>query len=369
MSFNQLQPALRDQKIAAELIEKISACKDQTTIMEFCGGHTHAIFKYGIREVLPSTIKMRSGPGCPVCVTSNPDLAKAAVLAAMPDTILATYGDMLKVPGELGSLEKIKADGRDIRIVYSTLDALDIALANPTKKVIFFGVGFETTAPATAASILRARQLGITNYYVSSILKLTIPVTTALLDLGELKVDAVLGPGHVSAVIGSDVWQFLPRDYHVPCVIAGFEPVDILQSIYMIVQQRQAGKCEVSNEYRRAAFPAGNAKALKIMRRVFEPASANWRGFGEIPNSGLKIRSDYAEFDADAVFNPQVNLQPQKTACRCGEVLRGVTEPEGCPLFGRPCTPENPYGPCMVSDEGACAAHYLFSGYRCEAPL
>lgn len=360
MHFDNFFGQLKNNDVAKKILSRISEFQDEVTIMEFCGGHTHTIFKYGIRDVLPKNVKMRSGPGCPVCVTSNKDLAKAAVLLENPNVILTTYGDMMRVPGELGSLEKLKADGKDIRIVYSTLDALKIAKNNPEKKIIFFGVGFETTAPTTAASVVLAKEQNIKNYFVSSVLKLTIPVTKALITLGKINVNAVLGPGHVSTIIGAKDWEIFPNYFRIPCVISGFEPIDILQSINMILRQVSEGRCEVENEYSRAVLPNGNPKALEILFDVFKPSSADWRGFGEIPESGLKIKEKYSEFDADAVFAPKVDFEEKKTACRCGEVLRGVIEPQECKIFGNPCTPENPFGPCMVSSEGSCAAYFNF---------
>ncbi|MCC7429524.1 hydrogenase formation protein HypD [bacterium] len=351
----------KNASYAQNILSKIRKFQNEITIMEFCGGHTHTIFKYGIREILLQNVKMRSGPGCPVCVTSNEDLAKAFVLAKTPNVILTTYGDMLSVPNEFGTLEKLKAEGFDIRTVYSTLDALKIAENNPNKKIVFFAVGFETTAPATAASILKAKEKNLKNYFVSSVLKFTIPVTIALLKSGEVKIDAVLGPGHVSTVIGSEIWNFFPQNYKIPCVISGFEPLDILQSVFLILKQIAENRCEVENEYKRAVLPQGNKIALKILNDVFEPASAFWRGFGEIPESGMKIKKEFSEFDADLVFNTKIKINEKNTACRCGEVLRGLIEPHECKIFGNPCTPENPFGPCMVSSEGSCSAFYKFN--------
>jgi len=328
--------------------------------MEFCGGHTVAILKYGIRQLISPTVEMLSGPGCPVCVTANADLDKAIAMAHLPDVILTTFGDMMKVPGSHSSLQQARAEGADVRIVYSTLDALQVARNNPEGSVIFLGIGFETTAPTIAASILQAEAQGIDNYFVFVLHKLTPPVTVALLALGEVKFDGIIGPGHVSTIIGSRVWESLPRDYHMPCVISGFEPLDILQCIAMLAAQVERGEAGVEIAYRRSVRPDGNRTALALMERVFESCDANWRGMGIVPNSGLKLSTEYGRFDAERVFTVEPGPTEEPQGCACGEILRGIKSPPECPLFGGACTPVHPVGPCMVSAEGACAAHYRY---------
>jgi hydrogenase expression/formation protein HypD len=330
--------------------------------MEFCGGHTVTIFRYGIRQVLPSTIEMVSGPGCPICVTANADLDKAIALSQIPEVIIATFGDMLKVPGSHSSLQEAKADGADVRTVYSTMDALKIAGDNPDKSVVFLGIGFETTAPTIAASILEAEEKGIRNYYVLSLHKLCPPVLRAILDSGEVKLHGLICPGHVSAIIGSRPWEFIARDYGIPCVVSGFEPLDILQSVDMLVNQVENGKSEVEIAYRRGVRPEGNQQALKLMEQVFEPCPAQWRGMGEVADSGLKLREEYRHFDAELAFDITPCPTHEPVGCICGDVLRGVKTPADCQLFGKACTPQYPVGPCMVSAEGSCSAYYLYGG-------
>lgn len=331
-------------------------------LMEFCGGHTVAIMKYGIRQLLPSNIEMVSGPGCPVCVTANPDIDKAIALSRLPGVILTTFGDMIKVPGSYSSLQQAKADGSDVRIVYSTTDALKIAENNPEKSVIFLGIGFETTAPTVAASILQAIEKRICNYHVLSLHKLCPPVIRAILDSGEVKLQGLICPGHVSAVTGSLVWEFIARDYGIPCVVAGFEPLDILQCVEMLTNQIENGEAGVEIAYRRGVSPEGNRAAIEVMNRVFEPCAAEWRGIGRIPESGLKLRKEFRDYDADLAFNVTPEPVYKVEECICSEILRGVKTPIDCPLFKRTCTPEYPVGPCMVSTEGSCSAYYLYGG-------
>ena len=351
----------QDSRLARGLARRIAQRSTKTIrLMEFCGGHTHAILRYGIRQLVPQTVEMRSGPGCPVCVTATVDLDRAIALAHLPDVIITTFGDMIRVPGSYSSLQQAKAEGADVRIVYSTIDALDIAKANPGKSIIFIGIGFETTAPTVAASILRARQEKIENFYVLSLNRLTPPVMKALLDSGEVKLDGIVCPGHVSVIIGSHPYEFIPRDYGVACVISGFEPLDILLCINKLVEQIEKGEPKVEIAYSRGVRPEGNRAARQLMKEVFEIGAANWRGIGIVPQSGLKIRGKYQQFDADKAFS--VSLKPPKEpkGCRCGDVIRGAVVPVECPLFGQVCTPERPVGPCMVSSEGACAAYYQY---------
>ena len=328
--------------------------------MEFCGGHTVTIFRYGIRQVLPKTLEMLSGPGCPVCVTANADLDKAIALAQIPDIIITTFGDMLKVPGSHSSLQEVNAAGADIRMVYSTMDALNLAEENPTKSVVFIGIGFETTAPTIAASVLQAEERGIKNYYILSMHKLCPPVIRALLDSGEVKLHGLICPGHVSAIIGSHPWEFIARDYGISCVISGFEPIDVLQCVDMLVAQIESGQSKVEIAYRRGVHPEGNQQALKLMKQVFEPCPAQWRGIGEVPDSGLKLRKEYQHFDAELAFDIDPGPTYEPVGCICGDILRGVKTPLDCSLFGKDCTPQYPIGPCMVSSEGSCSAYYLY---------
>jgi hydrogenase expression/formation protein HypD len=330
--------------------------------MEFCGGHTHAIFRHGLRQLLPSTIELRSGPGCPVCVTADSDIDRAIAMAHLPDVVVTTFGDMLKVPGSYSSLQKAKAEDGDVRIVYSTLDAVAIARDNPSRSVVFLGIGFETTAPTVAASILEARAQAVENFYVLSMHKLTPPATRTILDAGEVALDGIIGPGHVTTVIGAAAWDFLPRDYGVPCAIAGFEPLDILRAVASLVKMVAGDRPEVDNTYARSVPPEGNTTAQAIMDRVFEIGHADWRGLGRVAASGLSLRPEYQQYDAALRLPVRVEAAPRPAGCRCGEVLRGTLEPFECALFGRRCTPAHPVGPCMVSAEGACAAWYQYGG-------
>ena len=353
----------RRSELAEGLISQIHRqSKTLVRFMEFCGGHTVTIFRYGIRQVLPSTINMVSGPGCPICVTANADLDKAIALAQIPGVIVATFGDILKVPGSHSSLQKVKADGADVRIVYSTIDALKIADENPNKSVVFLGIGFETTAPTIAASILQAEENRIRNYYVLSLHKLCPPIIQAILDSGEVKLDGLICPGHVSTIIGSHPWESIARGYGIPCVISGFEPLDILQCVDMLVAQIENGESKVEIAYRRGVRPEGNQQALRLMEQVFEPCPAQWRGIGEVPDSGLKLRKEYQHFDAELAFDIDPGPTYEPKGCICGNILRGVKSPIDCQLFGKACTPEHPVGPCMVSSEGSCSAHYLYGG-------
>ena len=351
----------RDPALAKRLIDRIHRRSTKPIrLMEFCGGHTVAIFKHGIRQLLPETIEMLSGPGCPVCVTANKDLDKAISLSHLPDVIVASFGDMIRVPGSQSSLQQAKAEGSDIRVVYSAQDALHIARDNPGKSVVFIGIGFETTAPTVAATILQAEQEKIDNYYVLSLHKLCPPIMKALLDLGEVRLSGIICPGHVSAVIGSYPYRFIPESYNIACVVSGFEPLDILLCVDMLVNQIEAGQHDVEIAYRRGVKPEGNQQALKLMDSVFEVGEADWRGIGVVASSGLKLRESYRGFDAEAKFD--INPGPTREAkgCICGSILRGVSTPLDCKLFRQNCTPEHPVGPCMVSSEGSCATYYHY---------
>jgi hydrogenase expression/formation protein HypD len=328
--------------------------------MEFCGGHTHAIMRYGLRSLLPDSVELRSGPGCPVCVTSNADLDRAIALSRVPGLILTTFGDMLRVPGSRESLQDAKAGGADVRIVYSTLDALQIARENRSSPIVFLGVGFETTAPTVAAALLQADTENLDNFSVLSLHKLTPPATSAILDAGEVMLDGVIGPGHVTTIIGADAWRFLPERHGVPVAVAGFEPLDILRAVADLVEMAEERRPAVANTYARSVTPKGNETAVGIMNQVFEVSTAEWRGLGPVPASGLDIRPRLARFDAGQRFDVDPGPTREHKGCRCGEVLRGTLSPPQCPLFDKACTPMRPIGPCMVSAEGACAAYYQF---------
>jgi hydrogenase expression/formation protein HypD len=351
----------RDGSLASKIADRITAIsKKPARFMEICGTHTVAIFKSGIREVLPQHIGLVSGPGCPVCVTATRDIDRAVKLARIPDVIVTTFGDMIRVPGSESSLKKERSLGADVRMVYSTLDALEVARQNPEKKVVFLGIGFETTAPTVAAAVVAAEAEGIKNFSVLSSHKLLPPALDALLSGGEVDVSGFICPGHVSVVIGTAPYEAVVAQYRTPCVVVGFEPVDILQGIYMLVSQIEAGEPRVEIQYRRAVAPEGNQNALKTMSRVFEPCDAPWRGLGVIPKSGLALREAYRAFDAEALFDIDAPDSPEPPGCKCGDVLRGVQTPVECKLFRKVCNPENPIGPCMVSSEGTCGAYYKY---------
>jgi hydrogenase expression/formation protein HypD len=351
----------RDPALARTLLARIKARSTRPVrLMEFCGGHTHAILRYGLRTLLPPTIDLRSGPGCPVCVTANADLDRAIALAQVPGLILTTFGDMVRVPGSRQSLQDARAAGADVRMVYSTLDALQIARDNPTHPVVFLGVGFETTAPTVAAAILQAEAQGLGNFSVLSLHKLTPPATRAILDAGQVALHGIIGPGHVTTIIGSDAWEFLPNDYGVPVAIAGFEPLDILRAVADLVDMVEEGQPGVANSYARSVTRQGNPKALEVMNRAFDVSTADWRGLGLVPASGLVFRPEFTQFDAARLFEVEPGPTREHKGCLCGDVLRGTVMPPQCPLFGQACTPARPIGPCMVSAEGACAAYYQF---------
>ncbi|MFM2063957.1 MAG: hypothetical protein RLZZ507_3628 [Cyanobacteriota bacterium] len=343
-------------------IEKLSRQIDKhLKIMEVCGGHTHSIFKYGIEEILPDNIELIHGPGCPVCVMPKGRIDDAIALCQDPNIIFTTFGDAMRVPGSKTSLLQAKAQGADIRMVYSPLDSLKIAKENPNKEIVFFGLGFETTAPSTAFTILQAAAENINNFSLFSNHVLVIPALQALLENPDLQLDGFVGPGHVSMVIGTEPYEFISQSYHKPIVISGFEPLDIFQSIWMLLKQIVENRCQVENQYNRLVEPAGNKNALAAMNQVFTVREKfEWRGLGEIPNSGFKIREEYAKFDAEIKFTIPNLKVPDHKACQCGEILKGVLKPWECKVFGTACTPESPIGTCMVSSEGACAAYYKY---------
>ena len=328
--------------------------------MEVCGGHTVTIHKYGIEELLPGNIRLISGPGCPVCVTTNDYIDRAIALARQPEITMASFGDMMRVPGSHSSLLKEKANGADVHIFYSPQEALDYAREHPQRETVFLGVGFETTAPAVAATILAARELSLRNFSVLVSHKTMPRAMKALLDAGELALDGFVCPGHVSSITGLGIYAFLANDYQIPCVVSGFEPLDMLESIYRLIRQVCEGRAVVENQYTRAVKPEGNRRAQELMNSVFEEADERWRGLGLIPGSGLRIRETYAEFDAARRFDIDVPPSREHPGCICGDIMRGVKLPTDCPLFAKICHPGDPQGACMVSQEGSCATFYQY---------
>lgn len=353
----------RDNTIAQGLIEEIQKTMDGVgplTLMEVCGTHTMAIFRYGIKDLLPDNIELLSGPGCPVCVTENSYLDRAIAYSKINDVIVATFGDMMRVPGSSSSLEKAKASGRDVRVVYSTLDALKIARDNPQNRVVFLGVGFETTSPTTGVCILEAERLNLRNFFVLSGHKLIPPAIRVLLNGRNAKIDGFISPGHVSTIIGKRPYEFISSEYGLSCVIAGFEPLDILQAIYMLVVQIKKKSPSIEIQYKRSVAEEGNPRALGLMEEVFVAEGSEWRGIGRIPASGLGIRERFNRFDAKSNIDVEVEATKENKACICGEILQGKKRPTECALFGKACTPEDPLGACMVSSEGTCAAYYKY---------
>jgi hydrogenase expression/formation protein HypD len=334
-------------------------------IMEVCGGHTHSIFRYGIQGMLPKEIELIHGPGCPVCVLPMGRVDDCVAIASRPQVILATCGDAMRVPGSKKSLLQAKADGVDVRMVYSPMDALALAQRNPDREVVFFAIGFETTMPSTALTILQAEKDGITNFSVFCNHITIVPTIKAILDSPDLHLDGFLGPGHVSMVIGTAPYKFIATFYRRPLVVAGFEPLDILQSIWMVLKQIKEGRAEIENQYARIVPDEGNSPALQAVSRVYELREFfEWRGLGSIDHSGVKLRDTYARFDAERKFAiANVKIADPKS-CQCGEVLKGVIKPWQCKVFGSACTPETPLGALMVSSEGACAAYYQYGGIK-----
>jgi len=362
----------RDPAAARALAARITSLggDDHYKFMEICGGHTHTIYRHGIEHILPTSVELVHGPGCPVCVIPMGRVDDAISLAKEPGVIFTSFGDMMRVPGSQGNLLKAKAEGADVRFVYSPLDALRIAVDNPGREVVFFAVGFETTAPSTAVTLLQARARGISNFRVFSNHVTIVPPLKVILGSPDLRLDGFLGPGHVSTVIGQRPYRFVAAEYGKPLVTAGFEPLDILQAIAMLLAQIRQGRCEIENQYSRVVKEEGNPKALAVLREVFEPREQfEWRGLGLIPGSALKLRPAFAEFDAELHYQlPGIRVSDPK-ACQCGEVLKGVIKPWECKVFGTACTPETPIGTCMVSSEGACAAYYNFGRMHREAAV
>lgn len=369
--FRQKGPA---QKLAADIAAQTRANRGYH-LMEFCGGHTHAIFRYGIQDLLPQVVHMVHGPGCPVCVLPMARIDQAIQLAMQKDVILCTYADMMRVPGSNRlSLLKVKATGADVRMVYSTLDVLQIARDNPDREVVFFAIGFETTTPPTAVAIKKARQEGMKNVSVFCNHVLTPAAIRSILDspevreLGTVAIDGFIGPAHVSTVIGSRPYEYFADEYQKPVVIAGFEPLDVLQAILMLVRQINEGRHEVENEYSRAVSRDGNPKAQELVADVFElRRSFEWRGLGFVPYSALRIKAEYDDYDAEKRFQLEQVRANDVKACECGAILRGLKKPVDCRLFGTVCTPDNPMGSCMVSAEGSCAAYYSYGRFRSAA--
>lgn len=356
--------AFRDPALADGLVRRIHAAAVRPMkLMEVCGTHTMAIAKNGIRGLMPDPITLLSGPGCPVCVTGNADIDLAIQLARQPDVVLTTFGDMMKVPGSYSSLAREKADGRDVRVVYSPLDALELAEREPGREVVFLGVGFETTVPTIAITIQQAAKRDVRNFSVLSLHK-TVPLALeALVNDPLVEIDGFILPGHVSVVIGTRPYELLATRYGVPGVITGFEPIDVLQGIMMLAEQLRDGRAEIEVAYTRVVAPEGNPHAIEAMAEVFEPCDAEWRGLGVIPGTGLAIRESYAAFDATRRFSVRPPETREPKGCQCGDVLRGTVLPYECRLFGRACTPEHPVGPCMVSSEGSCAAYYRYTDH------
>jgi hydrogenase expression/formation protein HypD len=328
--------------------------------MEVCGGHTMSIQRFGLPSLLPETIRLLSGPGCPVCVSSRKFLDQAIAYSRLPGVIITTYGDLIRVPGSTSTLDQEKARGADIRIVYSVMDSLEIARKHPDKKIVFLGIGFETTSPASAAAVISAFQEKTNNFYLFSSHKVMPPAMAALVDEG-VKINGYIAPGHVSAITGSSIYKDIADKYHLGCVIAGFEPVDLMEAILMLVMQFEKNEPKVEIQYRRAVRPEGNARARAMLHEVFELRDDWWRGLGILPGSGMKIREKYAGFDAEKMLLAEVEPTREDKGCICGEILKGLKNPKECKLFAKRCTPQNPAGPCMVSNEGACNAYYRYN--------
>jgi len=330
------------------------------TVMEVCGTHTVSIARSGLRELLPKQMRLLSGPGCPVCVTDDLDLDLVMALSRQEGVLLATFGDMMRVPGTESTLQQEKSKGADVRVVYSPSDALQLAIENPDLQVVFLGVGFETTTPVVAAALDQAVQLGLKNFSVYSLHKLVPPIMRALLDDPEVKLDAFINPGHVCTILGTEPFRFIAEEYGKPCVVAGFEATDILEALLMIVRQYREGRPAVEIQYKRAVRPEGNPVAVGFIEKYFKPVDARWRGIGMVAESGLDLRDEYAQFDAKKRFPLDIQPGVRRIKCSCGEVLKGLKLPYECPLFGKACTPAKPVGPCMVSTEGSCAAYYRY---------
>ncbi|OIP22408.1 hydrogenase formation protein HypD [bacterium CG_4_10_14_0_2_um_filter_33_32] len=351
-------------KNIVESIEKISDSQKQINIMEVCGTHTMAIHRLGIKSLLPKNINLISGPGCPVCVTSVNDLNKIIFLAKQKNVITLTYGDLFRVPGEKESLERVRSEGHDVRIIYSVLDSIKVANDNPEKKIIFIAVGFETTAPTTAALVEEVYQKKVKNLLVLSLHKTVPEALLALLKNPKIMIDGFILPGHVSTVIGSlKPYKFISDEYNKPAVVSGFEAEEILESILLLLKMFKEKKPSIINQYKKVVTSKGNIEAQRIMNKIFERTNAEWRGLGIIRKSGLKLNKKYVQFSVDNFFKISLPKAKENLACKCGEIIQGLKQPKDCLLFSKNCTPEKPIGPCMVSSEGTCAAFYKYGGY------
>ena len=355
----------RNKNLIKKVLGKIKKItpQDKVNIMAVCGTHTQSFYRFGLDKLLPSNVNLIAGPGCPVCVSSQEYIDGAIRLAQNKDTVVLTFGDMLRIPGTKSTLEKERAKSANVGVVYSALDSINAAKRNPDKKIIFLAVGFETTAPTIALSVLSAKRENLKNLLFFSSLKLIPPAMDYLVKDKRIKLSGFLCPGHVSVVIGTEPYEFIPKKYGIGCCISGFEPLDILEGIYILIQQIVEKKPSIANQYRRVVTHNGNLKAKKIISEVFEVCNDYWRGLGGIPQSGLRLKSAFSEFDAEKIFSvsrkPQTaNRKPQK--CRCADILQGLISPPDCPLFSKACRPDNPIGPCMVSSEGACSAYYKY---------
>jgi hydrogenase expression/formation protein HypD len=355
------QDEFRDGETARRLADRLAAaCRRPIRLMEICGTHTMSVFRHGLPSLFPENLRLISGPGCPVCVTATQEIDRVIALARLPNLAIATFGDLVRVPGSESSLKEETSRGADVRVVYSPLDAVELARQNPGRQVVFIGIGFETTAPAVAAAVLSAAAMKLDNFSVLAAHKLLPPAMHALLAAGDLAVDGFLCPGHVTTIIGADAYRPIAETHGAPCVVAGFEPVDVLQGLVMLAEMIENGDASVAVQYRRGASWEGNRKARQIMERVFQPQDAPWRGLGLIPQSGLGLKNELRLFDAARRFDVNVAPTAEPPGCRCGDVLRGRIRPTDCALFSNACTPAKPVGPCMVSSEGACAAHYRY---------
>jgi hydrogenase expression/formation protein HypD len=351
----------RNKDLVLKLSENIrSISKKRIALMEVCGGHTMSIQRFGLPALLPETISLLSGPGCPVCVSSRKYIDQAIAYSRLPGVIITTYGDLIRVPGSTSSLDREKAAGSDVRIIYSVMDALEIAKKEPGKKVVFLGIGFETTAPSSAAAILGAYRQNISNFHIFSSHKIMPPAMAALIDEG-VRIDGYIAPGHVSTITGISIYRDIAEKYHLGCVIAGFEPVDLIEAILMLVRQIEADDQKIEIQYRRAVRPDGNPAAREMLNEVFTLRDDWWRGLGVLKDSGFGIREKYSGFDAEKMLTVEVEPTKEDRGCICGEILKGLKNPKDCRLFAKACTPENPVGACMVSNEGACAAFYRYN--------
>ncbi|HUO09257.1 MAG TPA: hydrogenase formation protein HypD [Phycisphaerae bacterium] len=363
----QSLPTSRSHETIAQTLDRLrsaaAAIDRRISLMEVCGTHTMSAFRSGLHSLLPDNITLLSGPGCPVCVTAQSDIDLLLQFTRIPNVTLCTYGDMLRVPSRNGSLERARANGADIRVIYSTLDAIAIAQQNPEKQIVLGAVGFETTAPATAAAVLQAEALNLPNFSVFASHKRVVPAMMALLESGDVHVDGFLLPGHVSAIIGVETYRPIIEEFHLPCVVAGFEEAHMAAAIATLAELIRDNRIDLLNDYPEAVNSAGNPAALQLLDQVFQPADVRWRALGVIPNSGLALRPQYATFDAQRRFNLQAPLDAEPPGCICGRVITGAATPHQCKLFATACTPVNPIGPCMVSSEGTCQAWFKYARF------